>query len=73
MPEAISPRMKLATIKQTAAFLQCDHKTVRRLVDGGRIPFIVLSHRKNRCIRIRLDLLIEQFEEETFGVKFGAN
>jgi excisionase family DNA binding protein len=50
-----SPNARLLTERQAAESAQVDRRTLRRLIDTGRLRALDLGNGRRRCIRIHAD------------------
>ena len=54
----------MLNIQQTAQYLNCDAKTVRRLIEGKKLPAIDLSIKKNKLYRVPIETLARFITKE---------
>ena len=54
----------MLSIQQTAKYLNCDAKTVRRLIEGKKLPAIDLSVKKNKLYRVPVETLARFITKE---------
>lgn len=54
----------MLNIQQTAQYLNCDAKTVRRLIEGKKLPAIDLSVKQNKLYRVPAETLARFITKE---------